>query len=60
MELLEKRVKSRFSQKQLFFFQIENISSLLTILKNYLLIKENKESKNNYYLEWNKEIHVLK
>lgn len=38
LDLLEKRVKSRFSQKQINFFGIESVSELSSVLQTYLLL----------------------
>lgn len=40
VELLEKRVKSRFSQKQINFFGMEKVEQIAQIMQKYLTINQ--------------------
>ena len=57
VELLEKRVKSRFSQTQLLISPLSSIDTVGALLKRYLLLPANFEDKT-FHSSWNKSIEV--
>ncbi|KAK4884660.1 hypothetical protein RN001_000931 [Aquatica leii] len=60
IELFEKRVKSRFSHRQIFLFSENNqIENRLQRIKDLLCLKHNEELSKNYVDEWNKAIQQL-
>jgi hypothetical protein len=54
MELFEKRVKSRFSQKQIMVFAPQKVETVIEILESWLLVQETQETK-----QWNQDIKAL-
>lgn len=63
VELLEKRVKSRFSHRQIFLFPGGKslLEQRLKLIENLLLLEENnyKQPKTAYQKDWNKTIETL-
>lgn len=58
-ELLEKRVKSRFSHRFIYMFKQQDFSTLLDIFISYLKLPSTNSRKDNLVTKWNKAIDEL-
>ena len=58
-ELLEKRVKSRFSHRFIYMFKQQDFTSLLSIFTSYLKLPASESRKDNLLTKWNKTIDEL-
>lgn len=58
IELLEKRVKSRFSHRQVYFLNNYNFENYCDICMSYLRI-ESKPVSSDFIKEWNKQVEKL-
>ncbi|KAF2889743.1 hypothetical protein ILUMI_16430 [Ignelater luminosus] len=66
IELFEKRVKSRFSHRQIFLFSthgddiaIPSINQRIDRISNFLLLTNNNDFSSTYFAQWNKNIKQL-
>ncbi|XP_025833386.1 origin recognition complex subunit 4 [Agrilus planipennis] len=60
IELFEKRVKSRFSHRQIFIFMENNLDHRINCILNYLQISKNDTSLNkNVIKNWNNHLLVI-
>ena len=59
-ELLEKRVKSRFSHRQIFLFYDNNFDARMALLQDSLSIPEDTDELDETFIQhWNKQIKSL-
>jgi origin recognition complex subunit 4 len=54
--LLEKRVKSRYSHRQILLFPSTKLEDRLELFREYLRLESVKEAEKGFVTEWNTEI----